>query len=393
METVNNTQAQETLQYHQVLKLNKVYQMPMELHGRGNFPTLEVRMQDLVQKVYSKLEKNGVIIKDVRLNGSTASYIVGDAKTNPLTYNDIDLIFSLDSKSEEKLLCIRDYVMECLLEYFPDGIIRDRLTNVALADGYVSKMTKVWQDNGDKWTLVTLSNNRGMNLEFKFVVKMKRKYQFSVDSFQIVLDSLMQFYELSSTEMSEDFYPTITIESVWGDYQEALSHLNNRLIHTRAPQEIRGGGLLKYCELLARGFKPGCSLAETETIERLMCSRFFIDYSDPTSQLQKLNSYLINHFGGDLQLMVCYLDKLYTVVNTSTVCLMSHERREALHLIMNVRNDHIRALNWHHFRPDCWNGEKHAAATYEDYIYSPSYFPVQQAVALYSGFTCVQHVY
>lgn len=35
----------------------------------------------------------------------------------------------------------------------------------------------------------------------------------------------------------------------------ALEHLDQRLIDTRRPEEIRGGGLLKYCHLLTRGYK------------------------------------------------------------------------------------------------------------------------------------------
>lgn len=347
-------------------------------------------MQDLVQKVCSKLKEKRITINDVRVNGGVACYIVGDSETNALTYNDIDLIFSIDIDCEERLLCIKDYVMECLLDYFPEGIHRDKLSHAALTDAYVSKLTKVWQPNGDKWTLVTLCNNYGMNLELKFVDTMKRKYQFSVDSFQIILDSLMRFYELSSAEMSKDFYPTVIVESVWGNYEDAIYHLNNRLISTSSPQEIRGGGLLKYCDLLARGYLPACDLSETETLERLMCSRFFIDYSDISSQFQKLNSYLINHFGGDLSLMLRYLDKLYSVVNTSTVCLMSHERRQALDLIRRVAFG-IRCELTHYFQNDHWMEDMHSPK-YEDYFHQ-SYYPIQQAITLCSGYPCVQHVY
>lgn len=293
-------------------------------------------MQDLVEKVYRKLKDNGIHVNDVRVNGGVATYIIGDSDVNPLGYNDVDLIFSVNLESEEHLLRLKDYVMECLLGYFPKATNCDKISPGALTDAYVSKLAKVWQTNGDKWTLVTLSNHFGMNLELKFVDTMKRKYQFSVDSFQIILDSLMQFYDFSSAKMSEDFYPTVMVESVFGDYNEAVHHLKHKLISTREPQEIRGGGLLKYCDLLARGYLPACNLSDVETLERLMCSRFFIDFSDSSSQYQKLDSYLINHFGRDLLLMSRYLHELHNVVNNSTVCLMGHERRQALDLITQM---------------------------------------------------------
>lgn len=293
-------------------------------------------MQTLVQRVYQKLKENGIIINDVRINGGLATWIIGDCVANKLGYNDIDVIFSVDLDSEEQLLRLKDYVMDCLLEYFDEGTNRGKLSHGMLTDAYVSKLTKVWQKHGDKWTLVTLSNDFGMNLELKFVDTMKRKYQFSVDSFQIILDSLMQFYDLSSAKMSEDFYPTVVVESMYGEYGEAVHHLNNRLIATRSPQEIRGGGLLKYCDLLARGYKAVSDLSETETLERLMCSRFFIDYSDISTQYQKLDSYLCNHFSKNYALMLRYLRQLHAVVNNSTVCLMGHERRQALDLITQL---------------------------------------------------------
>lgn len=83
-----------------------------------------------------------------------------------------------------------------------------------------------------------------------------------MDSFQIRIDPIL---ENPSAQR-----PTVVIESMYGDIHMALSHLkvpklfNNflkhnlfqeRLIDTRKPEEIRGGGLLKYCHLLTRGYK------------------------------------------------------------------------------------------------------------------------------------------
>lgn len=47
---------------------------------------------------------------------------------------------------------------------------------------------------------------------------------------------------------------------------QALIHLEDRLIKTVDPEKIRGGGLLKYCQLLIKGFKAAdpeeCHLME-----------------------------------------------------------------------------------------------------------------------------------
>jgi len=135
--------------------------------------------------------------------------------------------------------------------------------------------------------------------------------------------------------MSLTFYPTIVAESVYGDFEEAVHHLSKKLIATRHPEEIRGGGLLKYCNLLVRDFtavKP----QEIKKLERYMCSRFFIDFSDIEAQRNKLENYLFNHFAGEDHLMCKYLGILYEVVEESTVCLMGHERRQSLSLIEDL---------------------------------------------------------
>lgn len=79
---------------------------------------------------------------------------------------------------------------------------------------------------------------------------------------------------------------------------KALSHLNKRLIDTRNPEEIRGGGLLKYCYLLTRGYRATYDCRE---LEKYMCSRFFIDFPEINAQEAKLCAYLDNHFGAEFE--------------------------------------------------------------------------------------------
>ena len=112
-------------------------------------------------------------------------------------------------------------------------------------------MVKVCNDV-DRWSLISLSNNGGKNIELKFVDTMKRQFEFSVDSFQIVLDSILLFYNCAEIPISNKFYPTVLGESVYGNFNEALRHLQSRIIATQHPQQIRGGGLLKYCNLLQK---------------------------------------------------------------------------------------------------------------------------------------------
>ncbi|KAJ8409927.1 hypothetical protein AAFF_G00209680 [Aldrovandia affinis] len=317
------------LNWDQVSRLNEVLTKAVPVHGRGNFPTLEVRLKDIVQMVRNRLEKKGIKVKDVRLNGSTASHVL--VADNGWSYKDLDVIFRVDLPQEAEFQIIKDVVLGTLLDFLPEGVNKEKITPMTLKEAYVQKLVKVYTDL-DRWSLISLSNNNGRNVELKFVDSIRRQFEFSVDSFQIILDTVLSYYEVSENPMSQHFHPTVVGESVYGDFGASLDHLKNKIIATKRPEEIRGGGLLKYCNLLVRDFKP-TDEDEFKALERYMCSRFFIDFPDIGEQQRKLESYLQSHFIGEEKSKYDYLMILRRVVNESTVCLMGHERRQTLNLI------------------------------------------------------------
>lgn len=140
--------------------------------------------------------------------------------------------------------------------------------------------------------------------------------------------------EQKNTPQASESVPAVEVlaESMYGDFEAAMDHLRYRLIATRNPEEIRGGGLLKYSNLLVRDFRPA-SETQIKTLERYMCSRFFIDFPDVQEQQRKILSYLKNHFIGEERSKYQYLMTLRRVVDDSTVCLMGHERRQTLNMI------------------------------------------------------------
>jgi len=321
------------LSYDQVTRLSDLMNEVVPIHGRGNFPTLEVKLCDLVTLVRSKLEEDGIAVKEIRLNGSGASTVLASDSCN-ISYNDLDLIFTVDLPTQKHYERVKQAVLDSLLDLLPEGTSKKRMSSCTLKEAYVSKMVKV--NDSDRWSLIALGNNRTNSVELKFVDRMKRKYEFSVDSFHIMLDTLFLFYDCARMSISDNFYPTVVGESVYGNFGDALYHLHKKLIATRNPEEIRGGGLLKYCNLLVKNYRPAWPEA-VKTMERYMCSRFFIDFPDLTQQHNKLFKFLDNHFqGADTQLKYDYLMILYQVVDESTVCLMGHERRQTLALIQDL---------------------------------------------------------
>ena len=325
-----SSQRYAVLTFEQVARLDGVMDSMMQIHGRGNFPTLEVKLKDLVQVVKTKLIGDGVVVRDIRLNGGAASYVLSSDERYH-TYTDLDLIFGVELTNHRTFDKVRSAVLDSLVEFLPEGVNRKKMSSCTLKEAYVHKMVKV-TEGGDRWSLISLCNNTGRDIEIKFVDTMKRQFEFSVDSFQIILDSLLLYYECSdSIGMTENIYPTVVGESVYGDFSQALTHLQRRIIATRNPEEIRGGGLLKYCRLQVLGYKP-VKYDEIKNLEKYMCSRFFIDFSDIIVQRIKLANYLNTHFRDD-QVKYSYLMILQKVVDESTVCLMGHERRQTLALI------------------------------------------------------------
>ncbi|XP_054474304.1 terminal nucleotidyltransferase 5A-like [Anoplopoma fimbria] len=320
------------LNWEQVQRLDTILTSSIPIHGRWSFPTLEVKPRDIVKVVRSRMEEKRIHVREVRLNGSAASYVLHE--DSGLGWKDLDLIFCADLKGEMEFQIVKDIVLASLLDFLPEGVNKKKITPVTLKEAYVQKMVKVCNDS-DRWSLISLSNNRGKNVELKFVDSLRRQFEFSVDSFQIRLDSLLLFYECSEHPMAATFHPTILGESVYGDFPTALDHLRKRLICTRSPEEIRGGGLLKYCHLLVRGFRAAFD-TEMKLLQRYMCSRFFIDFPDVSEQRRKLESYLQNHFVDLEDRKYDYLATLYEVVQESTVCLMGHERRQTLSLISSL---------------------------------------------------------
>ena len=99
-------------------------------------------------------------------------------------YNDLDLIFGVDLSDQQDVQRVKDVVMSSLLDFMPAGVSRERMSGPSLSEAYVRKLVKVY-DNVNRWSLISLSNVRARNVELKFADRMRRQFEFSVDSFQV----------------------------------------------------------------------------------------------------------------------------------------------------------------------------------------------------------------
>jgi hypothetical protein len=358
---MTKTSEKAKLKFGEIKKLQKILDKSHEIHGKGNFPTITVEPTKLIKDIHACLGEAGISVAHVKLNGSCASHII--SHDDDIGFKDIDIIFNLVStidhpardrlnesttcrtikkqgrkrskEEEQRWTTVRDTVMSVLLSFLPADIRRDRLSTDMMVSAYVNKLIKISSET-DKWSLISLSNEKGRNLELKFVESMRRQFEFSVDSFQITLDSYLTYTSLTD-KMDASFFPLIEVESIFGSYEDARSHLINRKIVTRSPEEIRGGGLLRYCNLLTRDFVVD-EPADVQKLQSTMCSRFFIDFPDIETQTRKIKSYLAAHFDSEdeLSLRFNFMLSLQAVVNDSTICLMSQEHQEVLNLIIGL---------------------------------------------------------
>ena len=329
-----------SLQYGQVEKLLTILGKQMQVHSHNNFPDLNIRLADLIRAVKISCARFNVRVHDVRMNGSAAAFVVCDDPEAPscpaIQYRDLDLIFKVDIDEEGTLHSIKEAVLTALIEFMPEGTNRDRLVPNHLEVAYVKKMFKTFTADADRWSLLSLHNTAGRNIDLKFVHCMRREYEFTVDSFQIVLDDLICFLTSDNApEATPSFFPKAQVFSAYGDMEAAVYHLNNRQICTANPEEIRGGGLLKYCYLLASGYQ----LAEPEDedrLQQLMCVRFFIDFPSSESQQYKYFKYLSTHSSTTEQ-CIHFLNILLNVVSRAR-CIRPFDLQRALGLICSLLN-------------------------------------------------------
>ena len=312
------------LNYEEYCRLDEVMTRVIQVHGRGNFPTLEVQPMKFIKLLTAFLnQQEDLQVISCRLNGSAASYVLQDQelyiKDGPAKpYNDLDIIINVKMTSLDNFTMVKDSVLLTLMKFLPSDSHKEKITSNNMKEAYVRKLVKV-TDNGEFWSLISLTNHNGRNIELKFVDTMKRQFEFSVDSLQIIFDSYLTFLE-GAVELEKPpliSFPSVQVESVYGDVEEVRYHLTHRLIATHHPEDIRGGGLLKYCSLLTGDYRLVSS--EIYEMEKYMCDRFFTDYNEVKAQQLKIEAHLKNHCLDDKDKRYKYIRILYGIVEKTGV--------------------------------------------------------------------------
>ncbi|KER25946.1 hypothetical protein T265_06697 [Opisthorchis viverrini] len=269
--------------------------------------------------------------------------------------------------------------------FSPNPICQLNTPLASVSDGYLresyiyKQFRKYSTHDADCWSLLSLGmpSNGSKVVELKFVDRMRRQFEFTVDSFQISLSPILSFIRMYPNQpLTPNFAPTVVAESVAGSFSMALYHLKNKLIITKEPEMIRGGGLLKYCRLLVNGYQAPNGI-DVGSLERYMSSRFFIDFQDIQSQKAKIEAFLTNHFKEDEDVeRVNFLRTVHRVVSGSTICLMSFERYQTLHLICQLIDQYAKQNPIPSSAPSLDWFANQQNLTVDTIFYGTQYFPI-----------------
>ena len=118
------------LNWDQVQRLDAILTSSIPIHGRWNFPTLEMKPRDIVKVVRCRMEEKRIHVREVRLNGSAASHVLHE--DSGLGWKDLDLIFCADLKGELEFQIVKDIVLDALLDFLPEGVNKEKITPVTL---------------------------------------------------------------------------------------------------------------------------------------------------------------------------------------------------------------------------------------------------------------------
>ncbi|VEL42807.1 unnamed protein product, partial [Protopolystoma xenopodis] len=90
----------QILTYDQVLRLHNFLNAEIPVHSRlPIFPTIHIRLSELFRTVKASLQKAGIPVRDIRLNGGAATYVIGES-----VYNFAPMMPYFSTQSQKGLL-------------------------------------------------------------------------------------------------------------------------------------------------------------------------------------------------------------------------------------------------------------------------------------------------
>ena len=133
------------LSFTQVKRLNYLMKETLPIHGKGNVPTIYVKLCDLVSTVRLKLDDSVLYVREIRMYGSIASEVLSarflDLHNNTL-YTDIDIMFKINISDEKCYEKVKTEVIDSILEFSSAVVRRYNISSYHLRKGICIKNGK-----------------------------------------------------------------------------------------------------------------------------------------------------------------------------------------------------------------------------------------------------------
>jgi hypothetical protein len=334
-----------TLSYTRSLE-NILYRN-ITLTSKTNSLRLIVSVLELLFAFKNAFKRYGIPILEsgIHLIGSTATAIIleqenvgngtagasgsaGMPNLNPDVINDLDFVFKLQNAEKfSDILQIQEFALCSLLK-------TKRNIVISPYDCYTMFFHSAFcmDHNEDKWSLISLGSPE-TTVDIKVVYSCSRMYAFSIDSFEIELDALLN----SAKKITQRKYKQpvrldssvpVKVHSNYPNFEEALFHLRHRLIMTDNFANIHHG-LFRYCLELARGYRPlDPNLGEWDLVKHFWEEFGQVDVSVVTKSLAKFVAKHRKHW-------FCILTQMHYVISRfSQYHQRSFEVMEAIFKLM-----------------------------------------------------------
>ena len=259
MDTLPWLDSRKALDSAQLRRLFALLSGDFVLATRDSRVAAHTTLFQLIVKLRQKAVEHGItpFLNGVRLVGSAASRMLTE---DAAEYGDADIVFYCRDKapSFDALFAAECEAIAELVSGAPRGGVPTAPTDVK--EGFLYECVRVF--GACPWSVIAVGTRDGacaerpLTADIKFVFSTQRTYDFSVSSFEISLDALLNKGACYQRQRH------VMVECSYGNFDEALGHCVRGVIATRSPRTLQRG-LIRYCHACAKGLAapPACRAA------------------------------------------------------------------------------------------------------------------------------------
>eukprot|EP00730_Choanoeca_flexa_P018857 TRINITY_DN9190_c0_g2_i1.p1 TRINITY_DN9190_c0_g2~~TRINITY_DN9190_c0_g2_i1.p1 ORF type:complete len:506 (+),score=95.09 TRINITY_DN9190_c0_g2_i1:278-1795(+) len=363
----------------QLQRLWNILCRPLDVMTNLDMRTHPICLPVFIRQLLDLLRHAAILVDDVRLEGSAATCCFSEDEPD---YNDLDIVFHLSDDSRSRLCDIRGVLIQHLRNIMPHLSCLDDhgVSQHTFSKMFITPTSS--NPRADAWALFTLrARDASMpSIDLKFVQRIQRPYQFSINSLQVILPTDDQLYpdilaQLKRNPMAAVPLPvpadavqpapavcapiylpvawsraclaalqtrTAHVTCAYGDTDEVIAHIRQRIISVKSDGDvmhIHGGGLLKYAALRAQGFAIASHLNE-KRLEHFMVQAFMRQY---TNCWPRLLDYISTHMADDCHTQYNFFVQLSTIVSPHLTDerVASDQLEQSLRMLASMAEQHI----------------------------------------------------